>query len=318
MDKNTIERMRKFFPERAEAWGKLSEGGISFAKYTSASTARDIISNKELWLRNTAVMNDYSEIDYGLNLIRKALDKDNSAGIGFFAALDSVFPTSLKGLPQDIDLEVKKLKNENETYITCLSHHEESEEKHGRLSMWRAYGDTALILSCQPMKYSTAELGVFSTPVTYRCQNDFEQELVRLSKSIKENKDDLVQLGCETVRLVVLEFFFDTAIASKHPGFAEEKEWRIFHRPSRYPYKILKKKIKVIDGIAQVVWVLPLEHNPDNGLHDADVPSLIEQVIIGPTRHPEISRRAFVSLLEDAEVSNAEEKVICSEIPVRL
>ena len=26
------------------------------------------------------------------------------------------------------------------TYITCVSEHQDSEDKHGRLSMWRAFG----------------------------------------------------------------------------------------------------------------------------------------------------------------------------------
>jgi Protein of unknown function (DUF2971) len=319
MDDDTIKRMQKFFPEHAAAWKKLKDGKISFAKYTSASTAKDIISKKELWLRSAAVMNDYSEIDYGLNLIRKALEKGNKVGDEFRKALSSVYETSLDDLLKYIDSVDKKLKNE--TYITCLSYHEENEKKNGRLSMWRAYGDTALILSSQPMKADSSKLGVFSTPVTYQSQNKFETRLEKLSEAVRENKDDLTQMGCRAFYEGIVYFFFLTAIASKHPGFAEEKEWRVYYRPGDYPTNpstVLKKKIKVIDGIAQVVWVLPLEHNPDNGLHDADVPNLIEQVIIGPTRHPEISRRAFVTLLEDADVSNAEEKVICSEIPVRL
>ena len=40
-----------------------------FVYYTSADTAMKVLRNQELWFRNATVMNDYSEISYGLGLI---------------------------------------------------------------------------------------------------------------------------------------------------------------------------------------------------------------------------------------------------------
>ena len=62
---------------------------------------------------------------------------------------------------------------------------------------------------------------------------------------------------------------------------------------------------------------LPLRHDPDNGLHRADIPSLLDRIIIGPTPYPHVSAGAFVELLERGGVEDATNKVVISEIPLR-
>ena len=53
-----------------------------------------------------------------------------------------------------------------ETYISCLSLHEPWEDRIGRLSMWRAYGDVALIINNTPLTAVTDRLGVYLDPGT--------------------------------------------------------------------------------------------------------------------------------------------------------
>ena len=56
--------------------GKLSEvvsDNRRFAYYNSADTAKSIIENQQIWLRNATVMNDFSEISYGLSLAMNSL-----------------------------------------------------------------------------------------------------------------------------------------------------------------------------------------------------------------------------------------------------
>jgi hypothetical protein len=49
----------------------------------------------------------------------------------------------------------------------------------------------------------------------------------------------------------------------------------------------------------------------------AELPKLINRIIIGPTQFPEQLRLAMVKLLKFAEVPDAEKKVVCSTIPLR-
>ena len=38
-----------------------------FVHYTTASNALKLLSSKEFWMRKSSVMNDFQEIDHGLN-----------------------------------------------------------------------------------------------------------------------------------------------------------------------------------------------------------------------------------------------------------
>ncbi len=51
---------------------EFDPANTSFAHYTTAEAAMKIIRSGEIWLRNVRVMNDYSEVVYGLDLMANA------------------------------------------------------------------------------------------------------------------------------------------------------------------------------------------------------------------------------------------------------
>jgi hypothetical protein len=58
-----------------------------FAHYTSAENALNIINGREIWLRNTVLMSDYSEVMHGhQHLVKFFSNPDRKAE--FIAALD--------------------------------------------------------------------------------------------------------------------------------------------------------------------------------------------------------------------------------------
>ena len=297
--------------------GRLSEiksGNRRFAYYTSADTARNIILNEEVWLRNATVMNDFSEISYGLSLVKKALS--GRYGKFFSNAANTVFPDVMDKIrPKLIELE---LRWRVETYILCLSLHESLEDRNGRLSMWRAYGDVALIINNKPLTAVTDRLGVYSTPVHYLDQTGADTRLKTVAQAILDNVDFIRNLGEKVFINCAINMVFLAAIGTKHPGFSEEKEWRIYFRPAEYPNSILKSKVVVIDNVPQEIWTLPLQHDPSNDLHHADIPSLLDKIIVGPTPYPYVSSRAFMKLLEEeVGADDASCKVVVSDIPLR-
>ena len=302
-----------FFPGITDRLSEIKSGNKRFAYYTNAGTAKKIIQNREVWLRNATVMNDFLEISYGLDLMNKALS--GPSGENFRDAANTVFPDVMK---QVIPLLTHWERHwQLETYLSCLSLHESSEDKNGRLSMWRAYGDVGLIINNTPLTAVTDQLGVYSTPVHYLDQVGVETHLQTVATAISDNVDFIRALGEEAFVNITIYMVFLAAIGTKHPGFAEEKEWRIFFRPTEHPNSILSKKVVVIDSVPQVIWALPLQDDPDNGLHHADIPSLLDRIIVGPTTYPYVSARAFVELLEMAGVDQASRKVVVSDIPLR-
>ena len=183
--------------------------------------------------------------------------------------------------------------------------------------MWRAYGDVALILNNTPLTVVTDRLGVYSTPVHYLDQVGAEARLQTVAQAITANVDFLRGLGEQSFISNTVYMVFMAAIGTKAPRIFRRKEWRIFFRPTEHPNSILTRRVVVIDNVPQVIWGLPLRHDPDNDLHRADIPSLLDKIIVGPTPYPYVSARAFVELMERADVDQARDKVVVSEIPLR-
>lgn len=313
IDEATYRYWEIFQPDYLGKLLQVSKNNSRFAYYTTADTAIKVIRNCELWFRNATVMNDFSEISYGLGLIQDTFS--GPVGKRFREAVEDIFEGTisqveelLKGWMHDWEFE---------TYIACISEHDGTEDRSGRLSMWRAYGDTALIVNNTPFLSETDRLGVFSASVMYLSKEGYEVRLGQITDAILINRKYLHSLGQQTLVNYIQHMLFFTAIATKHPGFSEEKEWRIFYRPNQQHSKVMEKRIEVLGGVPQVVYALPLKDDPENGLHGADIPSLLDRIIVGPTDYPYVAVQAFRYVLEEAKVENHIEKVVSSDIPLR-
>lgn len=314
-DEDSLNYMKVFFPGYLESSAKKLSDGQRLVYYTSADTAKKIIQDRHLWLRNANLMNDFSEISYGLNFVADTLFGE--IGKEFRDAISRVNGEvleqtleNLRGWEHDWRLE---------TYISCVSEHDTSEDQSGRLSMWRAYGDVALVLKNTPFAAITDKLRVYSTPVNYWDRTHLKTHLDEVALKLRENSDYVSKQSTEQLIARLHQKFKIMALATKHPGFKEEREWRIYFRPSELGEEdcILTKEIAVINGIPQIVWSLPLNHDPENGLFYADIPNLLDRLIVGPTEHPYVAAQAFQELLMRAGLEDASSKVIVSDIPLR-
>src|SRR5262249_3912081 len=105
-------------------------------------------------------------------------------------------------------------------------------------------------------------------------------------------------------------------LSMKHPGFAEEREWRVIYRPNAETSQLITPYTATISGAPQRVFELPLIRDPDRGMA-LDLNTLVNRVIIGPSSQALAMWRAFVDALADAGVAEPERKVICSGLPLR-
>jgi hypothetical protein len=302
-----------FQPGLTEQILEVINSKTRFVYYTSADTAMKIIRNQELWFRNVTVMNDFSEIAYGLDLIQAVFS--GLEGKRFREAVEDIFPGTieqadklLSGWERDWRLE---------TYIACVSVHNPQEDRRGRLSMWRAYGNTALVVNNTPMVAVNDLLAVYTLPVLYLSEVDLSNYLSKITNSILVDRKYLQGLGQDTLVAYIHDMLFRFAIAAKHPGFSEEKEWRLYYRPTEQKSLAMAEETVVLGGVPQKVFKLRLANEPKHGLHGADIPSLIDRVIVGPTGFPYVSYCAFVDLLEKVGVAEAASKVVVSDIPIR-
>ena len=305
-----------FFPGQLSRIARVERGELRFVHYTSAAVAMSIILEKEVWLRNASVMNDFSEVEYGLGLLLQAYASPSGR------SLKSLIDDKFSGISAQLERAFNSWLNhfKTETYITCLSEHSLEEDDTGRLSMWRAYGGNtgvALVLNGRPFATSDATLGAYSSPVSYLSDTEFQSKFDTLVGLIEKGANHWAVLSSDVLLKFIFTAFRFAIVCTKHPGFHEEKEWRVIYAPTLQPSSIIRKGVKSIDGSPQVYYRLPLIHAPEQGLYNADIPSLLERIIIGPNRFPGATWAAFVNILEEAGVEGAIDKVWTSRIPLR-
>ena len=313
-DDNMIELRKIFLPTLHEQAISLRDRDCNFAYYTTASTALKIIKNKEIWLRNASVVNDYSEIKYGRNLLNKALK--TQSGLKFKNALDSIQPNLFESTIKNFESWYPRVGAH--TFICCLSEHDPLENENGRLSMWRAYGDIALVIRKEQLLNESMDIGVYSLLVNYWTETECEAELSKVADQIKNNFNSLKSKGNDFIQRGLYNLFLHFTIGTKHPGFSEEQELRVYSDPSRSAVsKKIVQEIVDIDGVPQEVMKLPLIDDPQNGFSKLDIPNLLYKLIIGPTQFPYAMGSAFAKQLQVAGMASGYDKIKVSKIPVR-
>lgn len=301
------------------AMGKISAvNGKStrFVHYTSASAAMKILQTKKFWMRKTSCMNDFMEVEHGLRCLNTAYNGE--AGERLKATLNSIF----NGIANEIEELFRGWAPilQTDTYIACFSEHADTEDMHGRLSMWRAYSEStgvALVVNNAPFQGGFLPLKVYASPVAYLDDTNFRIEFERVVNRIEENKNFIRQLGWEAVRFHVFNAFKFAALCTKHPGFIEENEWRVIYSPTMEQSVHLKKNIEVIQGAPQPVYKIPLKNIHEEGIGGIEIPEILYRIIIGPTEYSAAIREAFVTLLADAGVEDPENRVWVSGLPLR-
>lgn len=316
IDPNEFKTMQIFMPHAFKRIVAAMERSQHFVHYTSSAVALSILQKREIWLRKTSCMNDYQEVAHGLDCIGKAWQ--STAGKDLQSFLDALFP----GIVEDIIKQFSAWENDMQlnTYITCVSEHYAKEDKLGRLSMWRAYGGSsgvALVINGSPFFRTENTINVVSTPVAYLDGDAFQLEFESVVQSIKEALYFVQEMPREDVLANVFNLLYMAALATKHPGFEEEQEWRVIHAPNMYASGFLTKSIEVVNGQPQTVYKLPFRNNDEFGVDWVDLGQILERVVIGPCENGHAIQQAFWDVLEEHNVPNFLEKVVVSDIPLR-
>jgi Protein of unknown function (DUF2971) len=292
-----------------------------FVHYTNADTAMKLLSNKEVWLRKSTQMNDFMEVEHGFNCLAAAYRKHKP---DFEGKLEEAFPGICQRIEDYFDGWLPTYRNG--TFIACVSEHDDSPERNedrmGRLSMWRAYGGVsgvAIVMNGDVFHTPVASdtLKAYTSPVAYLDVNGFDAKFIELIQGIIKNIDLMKAMGVENFFACITHAFRYATLCTKHPGFFEEREWRIIYSPAIEKSDIITENIESVNGIPQRVCKLPLNDVPHLGINGIELPKLINRIIVGPTLHPFEVSEALVLLLEKAGVQDAASKVFISDIPLR-
>jgi len=309
--------LKIFRPIYARRLERADFSRMHFAYYTSATTGLNILHGRSLWMRSAACMNDYREIDYGIQLI-------NSAVQGSARRQDQMKRIAQKlGWGENMigsilaDLNRNERKFTTHTYLACVSEHDYESDAKGRLSMWRAYGrktGVAFILNPQAVIASTKELALRIAPVEYLTGEQFTRGFDRMMNNVEDHMEEL--MAGEPA--VLLEAFINMMLTSifsiKNPGFIEEREWRLIYQDTAG--STLASDIVSVDGIPQVIYKLPWRAVGESGA-GLPIADALEQIIIGPSQYADVIEVAFTHCLSELGIADAGKRVVKSNIPLR-
>jgi len=312
--------------QRDEAYQKRKRSGnatvddrLRFVHYTTAEAALCIIRSKHIWMRNTNCMADYSEVHHGYELVNKVFFSDKSRTDAFVGALDACIPGAateamelFNKWRQDIGLS---------TYVTSLSEHDDTEDFHGRLSMWRAFGDNtarvALVVRPPNIPEGSLALNLMFSPVAYLSEDEVSRLLCEVIDNINSNCEFLRTVERHTVVWTVFYMFVAAVTCLKHEGFREEREWRAIYTPKLRPSPLMESCTKVIAGVPQLIYKIPMDITVSPALADLDFAAIFDRLIVGPSEYPWVMYEAFTDALATAGVPDAKERVWTSKIPLR-
>jgi hypothetical protein len=292
---------------------------MKFAHYTTAENALKIIRTKRLWMRNTTCMEDYREVRHGYDLLLKYFNEERTNT--FVEAFDQSVPGAAR---KAIDI-FNGWWNANHflnVYVTSFSEHAPEDDVHGRLSMWRAFGTSknarvALIFRLPYGSFITDVLGIIFSPVAYLTEQQLFANIDQVVLRARAERDFLAEQPHDIVQRLLIAMFYIGVSCVKHEGFMEEREWRAVYNPEMWHSPRMELSVEAVGGVPQHVHKMPLDRTVDASLADADLGTILDGVIIGPSQYPWVIHRAFGDELGKLGISNPYDRVRASLIPIR-
>ena len=150
---------------------------------------------------------------YAKHILRRR-DKETS----FFSALDAC--------SEGVTQQAVNLFNQRwndirfNTYIASISEHDGTEDQHGRLSMWRAFGNTsarvALVFTILFTLGSAQSLNLLLSPVAYFTDAQVEAEIQSVINNIESNSDFLRSTDRTMIIAAVFYMLLTAVVCMKH------------------------------------------------------------------------------------------------------
>ncbi len=191
-----------FLRKPGQAHGRL-------VHYTSAEAALNIIRTKRFWMRNTNCMSDFREVQHGFDILNSFF-ANKARKDSFTEALDDCIP----GVASEAITAFNNSWNDirSNSYIACLSEHQDGEDSNGRLSMWRAFGGSAtrigIVLNI-PYTLSILPLNIIFSSVAYFSESAAHKDLEEVIGNVRANREYRRIIGRDVlVRIVFNTFLF--------------------------------------------------------------------------------------------------------------
>jgi Protein of unknown function (DUF2971) len=320
-----------FMPESLRRIERVRKHNIRFVHYTSGESAMKILRTNRMLLRNSTLLNDFSEVQHGLNCISYSWTGEQGK------RLQDLMKTVQPDLPEIFEPDFNSLINDLklETYITSISEHgdidegDQFEDSLGRLSMWRAYAPkngVAFVFNNAPFVGDTNVVNAYTCPVIYADPESYAPYFKAMVDGVESNIETMKHYGGKFMYECMTLIFSMAMQSTKHPSFREEREWRLVYTPtilsrngllSDAQMDKIPTDVMCLGGVPQRVYAIPFQNYPDEGFVGATIPELLDRVLIGPSNDSWAISQAIVAELRRLNVENPDEKVFITGIPLR-
>ena len=268
--------------------------------YTTGDSLIKILQSGELWSTQAACLNDTTELIYATEELHKRVKARLSV------SRDPKVITMLKRLDEAL---ISPNAETSPIFVTCFS------ERRDDLSQWRAYssGEGGYAIQFDPVKLRDAGSAaqillvrveyeptnhsiMFDDVIVWSERYFLELDGAKEAPSTEAWADEFVSFWLEQ-----LAFF---APCIKNPKFKEEQEWRLIYyfRPDD------PTKLKFRQRQSMMTRHIPLR---------LAKPLPITGVVVGPCRHPTLSKIAIGDLLLAAGYDSTVAAVELTAVPYR-
>ena len=254
--------------------------------YTSQAGLLGILTSKVLWATNVLYLNDSSELLYGRSQARQILRRSRG---GYFSTVIGEFLSRGENF-----LDMSTLVPDRQFYVFCFC------EKPDLLSQWRSYADRgggcAIGFDTSALTRAVLKQKLSLYPVDYGPGMNSKlltDDITALTRALDVctqkwpgNEEVLISAACEHLKLALIFRVFWL----KHPGFAEEQEWRIL---AEFASRDLSA-VRFRQGNTTLVPYVELNLSPP----DQGEKLPICEIIHGPSMHPTLAAQALDWLLK--------------------
>src|SRR5262249_53962415 len=148
--------------------------------------------------------------------------------------------------------------------------------------------------------------------------NEVHAVIDKVIMNVDTNYDLLSSVDRPRIVRHIFNMLLAGVVCLKHEGFLEEREWRAIYSPGLFPSDLMEFSTKVIGGVPQIVYKLPLDKTHAPILADLDFSHIFDRLIIGPSPYPTVMAQAFMEALTKAGVPQDEkQRIFISGIPIR-
>jgi hypothetical protein len=272
--------------------------------YTTFHAFQQIVTNKELWASNISYMNDTKEFELAKDIARSILDERLGPLVGATQTPRARIRDRLETMRSVLDGVIA-----TDTFIVSLT------EERNQLSQWRAYckgGGVSIGFNVDSLTRLMEHLGFMLAQCSYdsgfnrRSLRTHIDKTLRLQGSGGKLDDPLATYWRNQLALA--------AVHMKHPGFAEEREWRLVSNTNPKVRASRVTEYRIANGFLTPFMRLPLNVTYTHPAYDSNWPEVIASVTIGPTANESLAKAAVQGFLTSKGVNM--EPLLCG-IPLR-